>query len=334
MSAGPDAFELPEDLRPAHRKAVRLERLTIAYLISAVAVIYLTLGNSQAMRTAWIEDILSLLPPIAFLVATRIRRRPPSARFPWGYHRAISIAYLAASSALLLMGTLLFAEGAMKLATAEHPPIGTVVLFGEQLWLGWLMLPALAWSAVPAFFLGRAKLPLADALHDKVLYADAKMNKADWLTASAAAVGVIGIGLGLWWADALAAMLISADIAHDGWRNLRAALSDLMDQAASTYDGEQPHPVIARMEAALRECDWVREARVRVREEGHVFHAEAFVAPEGGEASAAQLDDARERLEALDWKLHDVVVAPAAQLPDWGSNPPAPNLAKLVSRLR
>ena len=42
-----------------------------------------------------------------------------------------------------------------------------------------------------------------------MLYADAKMNKADWLTATAAMVGVVGIGVGLWWVDAVAAIAIS-----------------------------------------------------------------------------------------------------------------------------
>ncbi len=32
----------------------------------------------------------------------------------------------------------------MKLARLEHPPIGAVVVFGEQVWQGWLMLGALA----------------------------------------------------------------------------------------------------------------------------------------------------------------------------------------------
>ena len=59
------------------------------------------------------------------------------------------------------------------------------------------MLPALAYSALPSVLLGRAKIPLAEELHNKVLYADAKMNKADWLTAGAAMVGVVGIGFGL-----------------------------------------------------------------------------------------------------------------------------------------
>jgi divalent metal cation (Fe/Co/Zn/Cd) transporter len=320
--AGARGFELPPDKARVHRRAVRLEWLTIAYLLSATVALFLTLGNSQAMRTAWIEDMLSLLPPIAFLVASRIRDRAPNARFPWGYHRSVSIAYLLAAVAVLLMGVLLFAESALKLATAEHPPIGLVEVFGEPVWLGWLMLPALAWSAIPAFLLGRAKLPLADALHDKVLYADAKMNKADWLTASAAAVGVIGIGLGFWWADAVAAMVISVDIAHDGWRNTRAALGDLMDERATTYDGSRAHPLIARMSEVLEDCDWISAARVRVREEGHVFHAEAFVVPVRDSCVVEDLGDARQRLMELDWKLHDVVLAPVAELPPPGPDPP------------
>jgi divalent metal cation (Fe/Co/Zn/Cd) transporter len=283
------------------------------------------------MRTAWIEDMLSLLPPIAFLIATRIRTRAPNARFPWGYHRAISVAYVWASAALLVMGVLLFAESTLKLITAEHPPIGTIQLFGATFWLGWLMLPALAWSAIPAVLLGRAKLPLADALHDKVLYADAKMNKADWMTATAAAVGVIGIGLGLWWADAAAAMFISTGIAHDGWTNLRSALDDLMDQRACVYDGSRPHPITAEVQAALADTPWVREGAARVREEGHVFHAEAFVVPAREAPAVAQLDALRERLLELDWKLHDVSVVPVSELPDWARTP---NLAKGVSRLR
>ena len=45
--------ELPPDKAKLMRKATRLEWLTLAYLSSAVFFIYLTLGSSQAMNTAW-----------------------------------------------------------------------------------------------------------------------------------------------------------------------------------------------------------------------------------------------------------------------------------------
>ncbi len=54
-------FELPEELLPEQRKAVRLEWLTLVYMLSAVVLLALTLGQSQAMKAAWIEDLLSLL---------------------------------------------------------------------------------------------------------------------------------------------------------------------------------------------------------------------------------------------------------------------------------
>ena len=68
--------ELPPELQQTLRKARRLEWLTIAYLLSAVVLLGLVLGNSQAMKTAWAEDLLSLIPPIAFLVALRLNVRP------------------------------------------------------------------------------------------------------------------------------------------------------------------------------------------------------------------------------------------------------------------
>jgi cation diffusion facilitator family transporter len=306
--------ELPPDRAEILKKAVRLEWITIAYLTTAVVLIYLTLGSSQAMKAAWYEDLLSLIPPFAFLVGTKIRAKPPNDRFPYGYHRAISIAYLCASLALLVMGFYILYDSVTKLLLFEHPPIGVVQPFGEPIWLGWLMLPALVYSGVPAVILGRMKLPLARQLHDKVLYADAQMNKADWLTASAAIVGVLGVGLGLWWADAVAASVISLDIAFDGFKNIRMAVSDLMDRRPTTVEGDQVDPIVARLETELMNLSWVKAASVRLREDGHVFFGEALVVPSNEARLAQNLQEAAERLQDLDWRLHDLVVSPVSDL--------------------
>jgi cation diffusion facilitator family transporter len=312
--SGPRGFELPPDKQDVQRRAVRLEWLTIAYMLTAVVFVGLTLGNSQAMKAAWVEDLLSLLPPIAFLVANRYRTRPPNPKFAWGYHRAPGIAYLAASLALLLFGSFVLFDSALKLAMAERPPIGTVVLLGEQFWLGWLMLAALAYTAIPPVILGRAKLKVARELHDKVLYADAEMNRADWMTASAAAVGVIGIGFGLWFADAVAGVVIALDVVRDGWRNVRRAVIDLMDARPATYDAKAAHPLNAEAKERLLAMDWVRDATVRLREAGHVFSVEALVVPESDHDLTRRVEEAAGALRELDWKLHDVVVAPVPSL--------------------
>jgi cation diffusion facilitator family transporter len=307
-------FELPEELRPVQRKAVVIEWVTLAYLLSAVIFLALTLGQSQAMKAAWIEDMLSLLPPAAFLIANRIRNRPSDAKFPWGLHRSVSIAYMIASFALLVLGAFVFFDSAMKLIRLEHPPIGVIQLFGEEIWLGWLMIAALVWSAVPAVILGRAKLKIADDLHDKVLYADAEMNRADWMTATAAMVGVLGIGIGWWWADGVAALFISLDIVRDGARNVRAAVHDLSDARPRTHDSKEFHPLVAEIEQLVEGLDWVEEGAVRLREEGHVFTGEVLVVPRGEDGLMKRLSDLSEEILGMSWKLYDVVVAPVEEV--------------------
>jgi cation diffusion facilitator family transporter len=307
--------ELPPDKAALHRKAVRLEWLTIAYLITATSLLAVVLGSSQAMKAAWYEDLLSLLPPLAFLIASRFRHRVPTREYPYGYHRSISIGFLIASAALLAMGVFIFYDSVSVLIARERPSIGLIELFGQQIWLGWLMIAALVYSAVPAVLLGRAKIPLAEQLHDKVLYADAKMNRADWLTASAAIVGVLGIGAGIWWADAVAAIVIALDISRDGAGNVRRAVADLMDQRPTTVDSEQPLPILDELRRYVDAQPWVRQSDVRLREEGHVLTGEIYVVPGSPRADLPELvrELTRQALE-LDWRLHDLVVVVAPDL--------------------
>lgn len=310
-----DRFELPPDKEQIHRKAVRFEWLTIAYLLSAIFFIYLTMGSSQAMKTAWIEDILSLIPATSFLIASKVRKRHPDRQRPYGWHRSVSIGYLVSSLALLTMGAFLLFDAIMALISFEHPSIGTVSLFGHQIWLGWLMIPAAAWSAFPAMVIGRMKLPLASELHDKVLFADAKMNKADWLTGLAAIAGVVGISFGLWWADAVAAAVISMDILHDGITNIRRATGDLMDTTPMTVDGSAREALPARVQNEMKALSWTKDVRVRMREEGHVFFGEVFVVPNGDGDLTQRISEAAEHLLRLDWRLHDIAIMPVKELP-------------------
>lgn len=309
--------ELPKEESDALHKAVKLEWITIIYLAITTFAVFLVLGSSQAMKAAWIEDLLSFLPPIAFLVATKIIQRRPTKRHPYGFHRAVGIAHLVAAVALVVMGVYLIVDSGIGLLMAEHPPIGGIKLFGHVFWLGWLMMGVMAMTGILPVFLGLAKMKLSKQLHDKVLYADADMNKADWMTALAAVVGVFGIGLGWWWADAVAALIISISILRDGIKNLRAAVAGLMDTRAMTYNDAEPHPIGGRIDSYLTGLDWVVEARSRIRDEGHVFHVESFVVTTQGRPPSLQiLKQAREACIDMDWKVQDMVIIPVAELPE------------------
>jgi cation diffusion facilitator family transporter len=301
---------------PAHveegiRKGARLEYWTIAWVATVVPLMFLVMGSSQAMKTVWIEDMLGFIPPIVYLVSIRLERHPPTKRFPAGFDRVNSLAFVISAVALTLMGVYLLVEAAMTLAAREHPTVGSTRLFGRDLWLGWPMIAVLLWSTIPSMILGRLKLPVARSINDKVLHTDADMQKADWMTGLAAIAGVLGIGLGYWWADAGAAGLISFGILHDGITGLRSATAELVDGAPRKLEKDE----LAQEAGALRNALEKKFAgsKVRLRESGRLIKAEVVgVAPRG------KVD-----LEALwpgnpdrSWRFGEIAFVPPGGIPD------------------
>src|SRR5215212_11664435 len=138
-----EPFRLPDDKQQTMRRAKRLAWITIAFMISIIAVVGITMGSSEAMKAVWIEDLLSLIPPVAFLIGTRYFDRPPDEQFPYGYRRAVMIAFLTAAVALLGFGLYILIDSTMTLVLGEPPSIQTISMFGRRVWLGWLMIAAL-----------------------------------------------------------------------------------------------------------------------------------------------------------------------------------------------
>lgn len=191
-----------------------------------------------------------------------------------------------------------------------------MVVLGQPIWTGWLMIAVMVITSPGPVVLGRMKKKLAEELHDKVLSADGDMGSADWRTAIATVVGVLGIGIGWWWADAVAAIIVSTSIIKDGVHNLRSAVAGLTDTEARTVDDTAPHPLTLEVEQRALAQRWVEDASARVRDLGHVFHVELFVAPHPGAGpEVEQLEELRREVGALDWKLEDVVVVPVRDLP-------------------
>ncbi|WP_067198835.1 cation transporter [Microbacterium sp. XT11] len=308
--------DLPPEQQTALKKAIRWEFFTICYTSITITVVAFVVGNSQAMRTAWVEDMLSLIPQVAFLTALLFVRRKPTVDYPYGLHRAMGVGHVVAGVALLAVGVNLAIEAITGLISAEHPTIGTVDLFGTTVWLGWLMVAVMVVVVVgPVFLYGPAKAKLAPVLHNKLLYADADMAKADWQTNAASIIGVLGVGVGLWWLDGAAALFISLGIIWDGVRNTKGAIVDLMDQRARTYDDKRPHPLAGEIVRHLRAQPWVADAAVRIRDQGQVFHVEAFVVPTKKKVSVDRVNAAARGISRLDWKVQDVVVIPSDRLP-------------------
>lgn len=264
---------LPGELRQTMARAMRLEYWNIFWTLTIIVTMGLVLGQSETMKTAWIEDTLGLVPPVMFLVAACMERRSHrSRRFPFGFERVNGLGFFVAAVALGAVGALLLYNALMALGSQEHATVGSVAILGKDIWLGWLMIAAQIYSLIPPLFIGRRELPLAEALNDKLLHTDALMNKANWLTGTAGLAGVIGLGLGWWWADSVAAAIISVDVLNDGIKALRSSTAELVDGApralSSTELSQDAQKVCDRLQAEFP------GATVRLRETGRLIRAE------------------------------------------------------------
>ncbi|RXZ65051.1 cation diffusion facilitator family transporter [Pelagerythrobacter rhizovicinus] len=257
---------MPEQIRDDFARAKRLEWQTLFWMGTVVLAMFVTMGGSQAMRSALIEDALSLVPSLTFLIAARVEPRDPTEKYPFGFVRVNSLAFLVAAVALSAVGGFLMYESAMTLLMAEHPTVAPVEVFGHTVWLGWLMIAALAYSVVVPMILGRMKLPVAGRLRDKVLHTDALMQKADWQTGLAGMIGVLGIYFGYWWADSAAALFIAFSILRDGVTNMGTAAAELLDGAPRELGSSAISEEAKRLQGRLERL-WP-EGKVRLRESG------------------------------------------------------------------
>ena len=264
---------LPTKLRAPMRQAMRLEYWNIFWSATIIAAIGLTTGQSQTMKTAWVEDMVGLVPPIAFLIAAHFElKHKRSRKFPFGFERTNGLGFFVAAVALFAVGAQLLYDAVATLIEGEHASVGSVVIFGETIWLGWLMIAAQVYAMIPPFLIGRKELPLAHKLNDKLLHTDALMNKANWMTGAAGVAGIVGLGLGWWWADSVAAAAISASILKDGFASLRAATAELVDGKPRSLEGNEVAEDAQALQKALEKR--FPGATVRLRETGRVIRAE------------------------------------------------------------
>jgi divalent metal cation (Fe/Co/Zn/Cd) transporter len=134
------------------------------------------------------------------------------------------------------------------------------------------MIGALAFSVVPPVILGRKKSRIARRLHDKVLYVDARTSSADWQTGAASIVGIAGIALGAWWADAAMASLVSMSVLRDGVTALKGSTISLVDGMPRRLDSHEVSDDALSLQNALETR--FPGSLVKIRETGRFLRAE------------------------------------------------------------
>jgi len=307
-------FEFPPEQSRLREEARRYAWRSIVLITISGVALFVTTGRSQTMKTAWITDVLSIVPSIALLFALRRELQPATERYPYGHYRVISICFLLTATVLLSMGVWLLGESSLKLARQERPPIGAMMLFGRPIWAGWTMIVALAYSMFTGMYVGRIKQPLAATLHSKAIEAESATNRNEWMSEGAAIIGLLLVGLAQWWADATAAAVISVQIVREGWQSLRQVIGDLMDEAPTKLGTHELEELPERVRHEVERLDWVRAAAVRLREHGHLVTGEVFVVPRSDAGLVSNIEASLRAIQKIDWRLHSITVMPVSSI--------------------
>ena len=191
------------------RRAVALSSISVALsgVMGTTAVVLGLTSGSLSLLGFGFDAAIDAVASVALIWRFSIEAREP--------HRAERVEALAETTVgvvLLVLATYLGLNAAGAVISGAHPeatPVGTAILVVSV-----VVLPALA----------AAKYRLARRIASGALRADSILTA---IAALLAAISLVGLGLsevfGVWWGDAVGALLVALVLVREGWASARAA---------------------------------------------------------------------------------------------------------------
>jgi cation diffusion facilitator family transporter len=248
-------------------------QLVVALASGSVALLNDTFHNAA--------DALTALP---LWLAFSVGRRPPTARYPYGYGRAEDLA-----------GVVVVLVIAASAAVAAWEAIARLVHPAPVRYLGAVAVASLVGFAGNEL-VARYRIRVGREIGSAALVADGLHARTDGLSSLGVLAGAIGVAAGFRRADALAGLAIAVLILSV----LRQAAADVLARLMDAID-----PALAeRARTVLSGVDGVEAVgEVRVRWIGHRLHAEAEVVVDADLNLVAAHEIAEQARHSL---LHDV----------------------------
>lgn len=192
----------------------------------------------------------------------RASRKIPSNRHPYGYERAEDLAGIGVALVIWASALVAGIESVTKLL--DH---------GGTADLGWGIAAAavgIAGNQLVAYY----KYVVGKRIRSATLVADAKHSWLDALSSAGAMLGLIGVAVGLPWADAVAGIVVTGFICHVGWKVT-------VEMAHRLLDGVDPD-IIITAETTATTVPGVNHAHARARWTGRTLRieVEAFLNPD------------------------------------------------------
>jgi cation diffusion facilitator family transporter len=266
--------------------------LAILAVTAAVQLAIFAASGSVALLADTIHNATDALTAIPLLIAFRLARRPPTRRYPYGYHRAEDVAGLAIVGLIAVSALAAAVEAVDRLV---HPqPLNAA---------GWVLaagvLGLLGNEAVAQY-----RIRVGRRIGSAALVADGLHARTDGLTSLGVVIATLGVLAGFERADAVVALAITIPI---GFTLVHAARTVLHRALDGTDES-----TLALIEAVAGAVDGVAHVEdARARWSGHRLLADLTVVVDGSltvEAGHRIAETARSALLHEVPRLADVTV--------------------------
>ncbi len=232
----------------ATRQGTRATWISLG-LLAVTALVQLAIvsvSGSVALLADTIHNFTDALTAIPLLIAFRLARRPPSRRYPYGYHRAEDVAGLVI---VALIGVSAIATAVEAVSRLLHPqPIEHA---------GWVL------AAGVVGFLGNEavamyRVRVGKRIGSAALVADGLHARADGLTSLGVIAATLGVLAGFERADAVVGLAITVAIGFTMWHAATAVLHRALDGT-----DESTLALIEAVAGAVPGVEHVEDARAR-----------------------------------------------------------------------
>ncbi len=244
--------------RQAAHRAIGVSAVGLALTGTAELTIALLSGSVGLLGDA-LHNLCDVSTSLVVFLGFRLSKRPANPSHPYGYERAEDLAGLGV--ALVVWASAVFAG-----VVSVHK----LTVHGGTSHLGLGMAAALIGIAGNQL-VARYKRGVGTRIQSVTLLADATHSWLDALASVGALLGLIGVALGMPWADGIAGLIVTAFIVHVGWQVTSELVTHLMD-------GIDPD-LLARAEQAALSVRGVEHVHARARWAGRslLIDLEGFV---------------------------------------------------------
>jgi cation diffusion facilitator family transporter len=214
-----DSTEAIQTAEEASGEGIRAAWISLGGMgaTAVLQVAIVAISGSMALLADTIHNFGHLVTTIPLIIAFRLGRRAPTARYPFGYRRAEDLVGLLIALVIALSAALIIWESVNALF--DPRPLTN---------LGWVLAAGLV-GAAGNELVAIYRIRTGRRIGSTALIAEGNHARADGLTSLAVVLAVIGVWLGFPQADAIVGLLISAVILWILYESTRSVIHRLMD---------------------------------------------------------------------------------------------------------